>query len=65
MSDALRINPEEVRPRVMSGDAVLVCAYASDEKFHANHLEGAISLSMFQSRLPELSRETELVFYCA
>jgi hypothetical protein len=65
MSNALRVVPSEVRERVVSGNALLVCAYGSDEKFHANHLEGAISLSQFNSRLPDLEKDTELIFYCA
>jgi hypothetical protein len=28
-------------------------------------LEGAISLSEFRSRLPKLSQNQEIVFYCA
>jgi len=28
-------------------------------------LEGAISLAEFQRRLPSLSRDQEIVFYCA
>ena len=65
MSDALRVSPNKVRGRVVSGDALLVCAYDSDEKFHANQLDGAISLSQFRSRLPDLGKDAELVFYCA
>ena len=64
MSNITRVSAIDVRDRVASGDALLVCAYDSDDKFMANRLEGAISLSEFQSRLPGLSKETELVFYC-
>ena len=64
MSSIARVAASDVRDRVVSGDALLVCAYDSDDKFMANRLEGAISLSEFQSRLPALSKETELVFYC-
>jgi hypothetical protein len=51
--------------RVLAGSALLVCAYDDEEKFENNHLEGAISFSNFQSRLPSLSGEQEIVFYCA
>jgi len=39
-----RIAPQEARQHVRAGHARLVCAYDSDERFQANHLEGAISL---------------------
>lgn len=65
MSDIERVSAVDIRPRVQSGEILLVCAYDSDEKFLKNHLEGAISLSDFKSRLPHLAKETPLVFYCA
>lgn len=64
MSDVARVAPSEIRDRVLSGKTLLICAYDSDEKFRANHLEGAISLAEFKSRLTGLARDTELVFYC-
>ncbi len=65
MSSATRISATETRDLVNSGKALLICAYNSDEKFHGNQLEGSISLSAFKTRLPELNKDTELVFYCA
>jgi rhodanese-related sulfurtransferase len=65
MSEALRITPEEVYEKVKSGRAMLVCAYDSEEKFRSMHLKGAISLGEFRSRLPSLSKDQEIVFYCA
>jgi rhodanese-related sulfurtransferase len=65
MRDFSRVSPREVRCRVASGSALLVCAYDNEEKFKRNHLEGAISLSEFKSRLPSLSQDQEIVFYCA
>jgi hypothetical protein len=64
MSDILRVTPSEIRERVLSGKTLLICAYDSEEKFQANHLEGALSLAEFKSRLSGLARDTELVFYC-
>lgn len=64
MSDVIRVVAEEVKPRIDSGTALLVCAYDSEEKFQANHLEGAISLSDFKEKVATLDKETELVFYC-
>lgn len=64
MSDAARIDAQEAKLKVDSGDALLVCAYGSDEKFQANHLEGAISLSEFKHKVSGLDRNTGLIFYC-
>ena len=65
MSDALRVSATEVRERVKSGEALLVCAYDSEKKFQAHHLEGAVSLADFQTVLPTLTKDKELVFFCA
>jgi len=65
MSDAVRIAAREIGPRVKSGDAMLVCAYDSDEKFQKYHLEGAVSLAEFRTLVPTLAKGKELVFYCA
>ena len=65
MTDPTRVSPRQVREKVLAGSALLVCAYDDEEKFENNHLEGAISFSDFQSRLPSLSGEQEIVFYCA
>lgn len=65
MSDAVRIQAREIRPRVKSGDAMLVCAYDSDEKFQKFKLEGAVSLAEFRTLVPTLAKGKELVFYCA
>jgi len=65
-SDVPRIGVEETRKKQQEGDdLLLVCAYEDNEKFQNNHLDGAISFSDFQSRLPDLSRDHEIVFYCA
>ncbi len=60
-----RSSPNEVRNRVQTGKALLVCGYEDEEKFRALRLEGAISFSAFQSRLPALAKTQEIVFYCA
>jgi hypothetical protein len=65
MAEILRVPPEKAREKVTSGSALLVCAYADDEKFKKNHLEGGISLNDFKSRLSGLSKEQEIIFYCA
>ena len=65
MTEPIRITPEEVRRKVTSGKALLVCAYDDEGKFNQNNLEGAIAMSEFESRLPSLSKDQEIVFYCA
>ncbi|PLX99652.1 MAG: ArsR family transcriptional regulator [Desulfuromonas sp.] len=60
-----RVTPQEANRRVQSGEALLICAYDSDEKFEKLHLAGAISLSQFKARQSDLRREQGLIFYCA
>jgi rhodanese-related sulfurtransferase len=65
MTQPLRISAEETRQRVSVGSALLVCAYDDEEKFKNNHLQGAISLSEFKSRMPSIAQDQEVIFYCA
>lgn len=65
MSDVARVLAVDIRNRVQTGDALLVCAYNSDDKFASYHLEGAVSFSEFQLMTPTLAKNKELVFYCA
>ncbi len=65
MAEPERISPEETYREMKSGEALLVCAYDDEKKFEAMHLEGAMSLDDFKKRLPSLSKEQEIVFYCA
>ncbi len=65
MSEPERIGPEDTHEKLKAGTAVLVCSYDSEEKFKTMPLEGAISLSAFQSKLPSLPKDQEIIFYCA
>ncbi|MFQ6078030.1 MAG: rhodanese-like domain-containing protein [Thermodesulfobacteriota bacterium] len=65
MAEPIRISPEEVRRKVTSGSALLVCAYDDDEKCKMLHLEGAISLTEFKCELSALPKDQEIIFYCA
>ena len=65
MTQPVRISAAETRQRVGARSALLVCAYDDDEKFKNNHLQGAISLSEFKSKLPSLPQDQEFIFYCA
>jgi hypothetical protein len=58
-----RISPEEVRRGLESGRILLVCAYEDESRFRKMQLEGAISFQEFQSRLPHLAKDQEIVFY--
>jgi hypothetical protein len=40
MKEVLRIPPEQARPKVMNGEALLVCTYEDPASFHSMHLEG-------------------------
>lgn len=65
MTAPLRVAPQEVRERVQSGDALLVCAYDDDSKFQRVPLDGAIPLSEFKSKISALPKDQEIYFYCA
>jgi rhodanese-related sulfurtransferase len=65
MAEAKRISVSQAYPKVKSGKALLVCAYADEAKFKAMRLEGALSLKELEGRLAELSKDQEIIFYCA
>ena len=65
MAAPIRISPEETRQKVTSGSALLVCAYDDEQKCKQLHLQGAITLTVFESRLSSLTRDQEIIFYCA
>ena len=58
-----RISPQEVHQGLQSGRLLLVCAYEDEARFRRMQLEGAISFQEFQSRLPHLAKDQEIVFY--
>ena len=63
MIEPIRITAEEVRRKVTSKEAMLVCAYEDEVKFSKMHLQDAISLQEFMTWLPALSTEQEIIFY--
>ena len=65
MEEPVRITPTEAREKTKDGSAMLVCAYDDQGKFESNHLEGAVSLSDFRSRLASMPNDQEIIFYCA
>lgn len=65
MPDVPRIEAEEARRKVQAGKALLICGYAEEAKCDRIRLEGSLTLSELESRLPSLPRDQELIFYCA
>jgi hypothetical protein len=63
MVEPKRISPEEVYQKLKGGKILLVCAYEDEAKFEKMHLQGAISLNEFKSKLPSLTKDQEIVFY--
>jgi len=64
MAEARRIKPQEARSKVQAGQALLVCGYDSEEMCSGMRLEGAITMGELSSRLSELPKDKEIVFYC-
>ena len=65
MTTPARVTPQEIYPRVKSGEALLVCAYANEARCRNMQLEGSLTLQEFQARLPDLPKNREIVFFCA
>ena len=65
MVEPIRIPPEEARKKVLAKAAIFVCAYENEEKFRKNQLDGAISFNEFKNKTDSLSKEQEIIFYCA
>jgi hypothetical protein len=65
MREPVRISPQQARQKLITGRALLVCAYDDADKFKHNHLEGAMSFAELRSKLPSLSKAQEIIFYCA
>ena len=62
---AERIDIDEARRTASGGDALLVCAYDDDAKCDRIRLEGAITLKQLQAQAGALSKDREIIFYCA
>jgi rhodanese-related sulfurtransferase len=65
MDDIPRIDVCDPHRRVQSGYALLVCAYDNEGEYRRLRLEGGTALVTLQRRAPSLSREREIIFYCA
>ncbi len=60
-----RIDPVQARAHMTTGNALLVCAYDSQEKFLHNQIAGALSLQELQAIENDIPRSREIIFYCA
>jgi uncharacterized protein (TIGR02284 family) len=60
-----RIPVPEARALLRSGQAMLICAYDTQEKFQRYRLPGAISLKEFESLANTIPKDRHLIFYCA
>ena len=58
------ISPSQARDDVEKNDALLVCAYESEEKFKTYALEDAISFNNFKRKESQLPKEKEIILYC-
>lgn len=65
MADPIRVKPEEVYKKLQQGKILLVCAYDDEAKYKRLQLKGSISMSEFKTKLPALSMDQEIIFYCA
>jgi len=63
MADPVRITADVARAKVLSRQAVLVCAYEDEEKFKKARLEGAVSLIEFRDMIATLPKDQEIIFY--
>jgi hypothetical protein len=59
------IDPTQAHEKVHAGRARLVCGYEDEAKCRKILLEGAMTFSRFQSELPRISKEEEIIFFCA
>ncbi|RJR46862.1 MAG: rhodanese-like domain-containing protein [Desulfobacteraceae bacterium] len=60
-----RIWPKDASRKIKAGSALLVCSYTDEGWCKANNLEGAIKFGDFKQKLPGLSKNQEIIFYCA
>jgi hypothetical protein len=65
MAEVIRVDVQETSGKVAAGQALLVCAYDSDDKFAQYQLDGAISLAELKEKSDGLPMDQEIIFYCA
>jgi len=57
-----RIDPRKAHEKVKTDEALLVCAYDDDEKWHEMQLAGSIPFSELERR--DVPKDQEILFYC-
>jgi len=63
MTAVNRISAPDAKERVEANLSLLVCIY-DDDKFNSQaHLDGAIPMSEFLKIKPDLSKDTDIIFY--
>jgi hypothetical protein len=59
-----RISAREARQQTETGQAVLVCAYDDEQKCRDAGVTGSITHREFQTRLSNLPKNREIIFFC-
>lgn len=63
MVEVRKISANDAKGLVESNMGLLVCIY-DDAKFNSGaHLDGAIPMSEFEKIKPDLSKDTNIIFY--
>lgn len=58
-----RISPETAKSEMEAGKAVMVCAY-DDEHCKSMQIEGTLLRGDFVSKLSNIPKDKEIIFYC-
>jgi hypothetical protein len=64
LSKVQRISPTDANRKVAAGEALLVCAYESEDTFKLYPLAGTVSFQTFKESLKGLPPDREIIFYC-
>ena len=59
-----RVSVADVRVRLSSSDALVVCAYEDQQKCEQIRLAGALTFDELKAMATSLSTDRELIFYC-
>ncbi len=65
MHDPVTIDVHQAYRKCLAGNATLVCAYDSEEKFRSMRLAGALSYQEFLAQRQTIPWNREIIFYCA
>jgi len=61
---APRISPQDAHRQVISGQAILVCAFENEKTCSTMMIEKAITLTAFESGLSGINKDRPIIFYC-